>query len=92
LIASDTLWATSSQDEIELAVKQLERDLMIKLFQMTFVVCEEDNELNKMLNQRATQITTNDLLIPHKYQHQAPWELAQKGKFVHFIPLRLKSS
>ncbi|EFA76059.1 RasGTPase-activating protein [Heterostelium album PN500] len=71
-------WKGSDEEELEIALHTIERNLMTQIYNYTFSVSKEDVKFTKQLKSKSAIIDHRSLYIPDKYANQAPWELAQQ--------------
>ncbi|GAM17449.1 hypothetical protein SAMD00019534_006240 [Acytostelium subglobosum LB1] len=77
-IEKHDLWKDAPQEELDIALCTLERNLMTQIYNYSFHVSTDDVQLTDLLRSRSSMIDLQTLEIPAKYANQAPWKLAQQ--------------
>jgi len=68
------LWKGCEEEEIKMAIRQVERNVMVAMHDCMFSVVQEDHVLKQ---KQQVYCSLDDFHLPAKYHSEAPWPFAQ---------------
>jgi hypothetical protein len=78
-IKAHELWSNCEEEELKMAVTQIQRTTMGILYDSAFTSSKDDFELAREIA-GTIQLELDDFEIPQKYHSEAPWPFAQLGR------------
>jgi hypothetical protein len=76
-VVNSSWWKNSNQEEVGDAVRTIERDLHVRLYDRLFSLSQASNKFSEQVIEKGPKLSYRQLLIPDKYSAQVPWQLAQ---------------
>lgn len=77
-LSSSIWWKYSNEEEVQVAMHTLERNLFVHIHAWVFTVSKEDEKFASNLRKKSSSVMMDDVLINPKFHTQAPWSLAQE--------------